>query len=179
MTAFDETLPIIAEILKRHKADLSDMDWLLVNRDLKGKIRLIAPVEVSESKLAPTLEEIAKELESRLGDRAYPAEYAILYDENREDACKGASLFPLEGFDNIEVADRLPVSERLSIALRIRSPPCRFLSVKRRWSFPSDAASALSWRKAKSPCTRMDLASPGLTPPCPGIVARIRMWTGL
>ncbi|MGI6783475.1 MAG: KGGVGR-motif variant AAA ATPase [Aminivibrio sp.] len=168
MTTFDEMLPIITEILKRHKTDLSNIDWLLVNRDLNGKVRLIAPVAVSEGKLARTLEGIAKELEGRLGARAYPAEYAILYDESREVACKGASLFPLEGFDNVEVADRLPVSGNwLSIASEDSGAPLVvFFSVKGgvgRSTAIAASALSLAQKGKKVLVLDMDLASPGLS----------------
>ncbi|MDI9370281.1 MAG: AAA family ATPase [Synergistota bacterium] len=168
MTTFDETLPIITEILKRHKAELSNMDWLLVNRDLKGKVRLIAPAAVSEDKLSRTLKGIAEELESRLGDRAYPAKYAILYDENDKDACKGASLFPLEGFDKIKVADRLPVSGNwLSIASEDSGAPIVvFFSVKGgvgRYTAIAASALSLAQNGKKVLVLDMDLASPGLS----------------
>lgn len=47
MLTFDEILPAIREALAGHAKALEGLEWLLVNRDLYGRVRLIAP-EVSQ-----------------------------------------------------------------------------------------------------------------------------------
>ena len=43
MTTFDQILPIATEVLAAHHDTLAPLEWLIVNRDLNGRVRLIVP----------------------------------------------------------------------------------------------------------------------------------------
>lgn len=108
MLTFDEILPAIREALAGHAKALEGLEWLLVNRDLYGRVRLIAPEVSQENEIVRgALERLATELANWLGPHAYPAEAAILYESDRELACQGAATVPLEGLANVWLADRL------------------------------------------------------------------------
>lgn len=81
MTTFDRILPVTTEVLRANSAAVERLDWLLINRDLNAKVRLIAP-ESSEtdSSLRDFLDRLSGEVSGQLGPHAYPSGAAILYE---------------------------------------------------------------------------------------------------
>lgn len=96
MTTFDRILPLTAEVLAADRSALERLNWLLINRDLNAKVRLVAPegAEVDES-----LRSLLNKLAAQLGRHAHPPESAILFEASREAACHDAAAHQLEGFD--------------------------------------------------------------------------------
>ena len=169
MLTFDDTLPAIREAFAEHAKALEGLEWLLVNRDLYGRVRLIAP-EVSQENeiIRGTLESLAAELAQRLGPHAYPANAAILYESDRELACQGAATVPFEGFANVWLADRLATEgDWARIAPETQGPPrIVFFSIKGGVG-RSTALAATAWWLAQAGkrvlVLDLDLESPGLS----------------
>lgn len=133
MLTFDDILPAIKEILVAHTDALEGMEWLLINRDLNGRVRLIAPETVQKEEAArAALERLAGTVAERLGPHAYPSASAILYEADRELACQGAATVPLEGHANVWVVDRLATEGNWTkIAPETRGAPrIVFFSIK-------------------------------------------------
>jgi hypothetical protein len=108
MTTFDQILPNVTEVLRKHKASLSAIEPLFINRDLNGRVRLVANESVrTDEQARQTLASIARALQERLGYHAHPVENTILFEADMDVACAGASVFPLEGFETVSIIDRL------------------------------------------------------------------------
>lgn len=169
MTTFDAILPHITSILRHHVTALPCIGQLFINRDLNGRVRLIVDDKVQGNALAMhTLTTIAHAVENGLGPHAYPAQSAILYEADLELACAGATVFPLEGFETVQVIDRLATeSHWTSIApLSQGAPRIVFFSIKGGVG-RSTALAACAWVLAqegkKVLVLDLDLESPGLS----------------
>ena len=87
MTIFDQILPITTKILTGHRDTIASLEWLIVNRDLNGRVRFIIPEQAREDEtLRAGVEAIYQELAKRLAPHAYQANVGVLYEETREDA---------------------------------------------------------------------------------------------
>lgn len=182
MTTFDQILPLVTEILKQHAAWLEQVEWLVVNRDLYGKVRLVLPeaLEVGESiqlgassSDAPpiggtALASLLSTLSERLESHSYPAAVSVLFEASRSVACGGASTFVLDGFTNVWVADRLATeADWANIApVSDGAPRIVFFSIKGGVG-RSTALAATAWRLAQTGkrvvVLDLDLESPGLS----------------
>lgn len=108
MITFDQILPVVTSTLREHQDITNSVGWLLVNRDLNGRIRLIIPESIeSNVVLKDQVDKLVVVLAERLPPHAYPADAMILYEENMDFACRGAATFLLEGFSNVWLTDRL------------------------------------------------------------------------
>ena len=108
MTTFDQILPIVTEVLAAHHDTLAPLEWLILNRDLNGRVRLIVPEQTRENEVQRAgIEAIYQALAERLVPHAYAASMGVLYEATQEDAQQGASSYPLNGFDRVWVVDRL------------------------------------------------------------------------
>lgn len=170
---FDQIIPEIKEHFKIHQDStnvlMDGLDWLLINRDLNGRVRLIAPESSAknENSLA-TINLMAKSLSDKLGAHGYPAESVLLFETERETACDGATVFPLEGFPKIWFVDRLATEgDWASIAEESRGAPrIVFFSIKGGVG-RSTALAASAWSLAQAGkrvlVLDLDLESPGLS----------------
>jgi hypothetical protein len=166
---FDEILPAMKEILDANINALKGLKWLLINRDLNGRVRLIAPHTAQEVEAdRATLKRLADSMAERLGPHAYPPDSAILYEIERDPACQGAAPIPLEGHDNVWLVDRLTTeSNWAQIAPGSKGPPrIVFFSIKGGVG-RSTALAATAWRLAQEGkrilVLDLDLESPGLS----------------
>lgn len=92
MTTFDELLPVASAVLTANRTFVDRLEWLLINRDLNSRVRLIAPATVGECDAQRSaLVAIAEELSTKFGPHAYVPESMVLYESEREIACRGAS----------------------------------------------------------------------------------------
>lgn len=169
MLTFDDILPTIKEIIAAHTDTLEGLEWLLINRDLYGRVRLIAPDTVQEEDAArEALEKLAVIVAEQLGSHAYPLDSAILYEADRELACQGAATALLEGFANVWVVDRLATeSNWAQIESKTKGPPrIVFYSIKGGVG-RSTALAATAWWLAQAGkrvlVLDLDLESPGLS----------------
>ncbi len=108
MTTFDKILPAAAEVLTAKAVLVAQLDWLVINRDLNGRVRFIVPEKIeSNLELKAQVEALYQALAERIATHTYPVATGILFEANVDDACAGGTWFPLEGFDKVWVVDRL------------------------------------------------------------------------
>lgn len=169
MITFDEILPLICKVLNNYKKRLAELGTLLINRDLNGRVRLIADNKISGNyKLKEMLQSIANDLSGRLGKHAYPASQTILYESDLDLACRGAVSFMLDGFENVHVLDRLVTDTDWTHIVRQSSaaPKIVFFSIKGGVG-RSTALAATAWALAQAGkrvlVVDLDLESPGLS----------------
>jgi hypothetical protein len=166
-------------MLDAHQADVKRIDWLLINRDLYGRVRLIAPETARKDDASRTaLETLAVTMAERLGAHAYPPDLAILYEAYKKLDFHGAAAFRLEGHgaaafrleghDNVWLVDRLATeSNWASIAPESTGAPrVVFFSIKGGVG-RSTAVAACAWKLAQLGkrvlILDLDLESPGLS----------------
>ncbi len=169
MTTFDQILPITTEVLEAHRNTVALLDWLIINRDLNGRVRFIAPQQSCEDEGQRTaVEAIYQALAERLGPHAYRTDAGVLYETTQEQARHGASGYALNGFDQVWVVDRLAteanwvrIAPETDGALRIV-----FFSIKGGVG-RSTALAATAWQLAQTGkrvlVLDLDLESPGLS----------------
>lgn len=169
MTTFDQILPVASEVLMAHSGLVIKLDWLLLNRDLNSRVRLIAPVAVeADQTLHAELMALARSLAAKLGPHAYPPEVSVLFEESRELASEGGSACALDGFSQVWVVDRLATeADWARIAPESNGAPrVVFFSIKGGVG-RSTALAATAWHLAQSGkrvlVLDLDLESPGLS----------------
>ena len=169
MTTFDDILPIAREVLSKHGNLLAQVEWLLINRDLNGRVRLVVP-DAAEGDVhkRSLIAGLAAELSARLALHAYPAGSTVLYEASLEQACQGASTYALGGLDKVWVVDRLATGANWAhIEPETQGPPrIVFFSIKGGVG-RSTALAATAWSLAQSGqrvlVLDLDLESPGLS----------------
>ena len=169
MTTFDQILPITTEVLAAHSDKIGQLEWLVINRDLNGRVRFIAPERSRENETQRVdIETVYQALRERLASHAHAAGSGILYEASRELTCQGASLFTLSGFDNVWVVDRLATEANWAhIAPETEGiPRIVFFSIKGGVG-RSTALAATAWHLAQEGkrvlVLDLDLESPGLS----------------
>lgn len=169
MTTFDQILPLANCVLKNRQGEIQQLEWLLVNRDLNGRVRFIVPESVeSNTTLRSQVEGLYRELADRIWPHAYQGGVGILFEPMKEQACQGASAFPLEGYNNVWVIDRLATESRWEL-IADEAPGARrivFFSIKGGVG-RSTALAASAWALARQGkrvlVFDLDLESPGLS----------------
>jgi hypothetical protein len=170
---FDRILPAVQEWLQVHSGSITDFlsnedDWLLVNRDLNGRVRLILADRMKESPLRELWDHLASNLMQRLGPHAYPHNAGILFEASREQACQGATSYLVDGFTKVWVVDRLATEANWThIEPETHGVPrVVFFSIKGGVG-RSTALAATAWHLAQAGkrvlVLDLDLESPGLS----------------
>lgn len=174
MLTFDQILPAVTDCLAAYRQWLQTVDWVLINRDLYGRIRLVLPealrpnVHGLPAQMAEEVSTLAATLEQRLGPHGFQAAAAVLFEADRQVACQGASTFLLEGFKNVWVADRTASEgDWAHIAPETTGAPrVVFFSIKGGVG-RSTALAATAWHLAQAGkrvlVLDLDLESPGLS----------------
>lgn len=169
MITFDQILPITTEILETYRNTLARLEWLIINRDLNGRVRFIAPQRSREDEaLRIAVESIYQALSGRLGPHAYRTDMGVLYEATQAQALHGASGYALNGFEQVWVADRLATEANWArIAPETDGAPrIVFFSIKGGVG-RSTALAASAWQLAQVGkrvlVLDLDLESPGLS----------------
>jgi hypothetical protein len=169
MTTFDRILPIAKEVLGAHREVLFQLDWLLINRDLNGRVRFILPECIEANDVQrPQVEELYQAVAGRIAPHAYPVASGILYEPDREQACQGTAAFLLTDFENVWVIDRLATESRWEAIAEVApgAPRIVFFSIKGGVG-RSTALAASAWALARQGkrvlVLDLDLESPGLS----------------
>lgn len=169
MTTFDQIPSIVAEVLTAHRDTLAQLKWLIINRDLNGRVRLIAPEPAREDEVQRAdIEAIYRALAECLAPHAYQASVGVLYEATQEDALQGASSYPLNGFDQVWVVDRLATEANWACIAPETTGASRvvFFSIKGGVG-RSTALAATAWHLAQAGkrvlVLDLDLESPGLS----------------
>jgi|GEM_PF-214380 len=171
---FDRILPSVQDWLQTHAASLNDLmnhedDWMIINRDLNGRVRLILPERFeADDDINSLWEPLDRSLMGRLGRHGYPTESSILYETDRERVCRGASAYELAGARKVWLVDRLASEANWTrIAPETQGPPrIVFFSIKGGVG-RSTALAATAWSLAQAGkrvlVLDLDLESPGLS----------------
>lgn len=170
---FDLILPAVHKWLEAHSDSLNDLlsneeDWLLINRDLNGRVRLILPERIKESDRRSLWDSLASNLMQRLGKHAYPQNVEILFETNRGRALHGATSYLVGAFTNVWMVDRLATEANWArIAPETKSVSrIVFFSIKGGVG-RSTALAATAWSLAQKGkrvlVLDLDLESPGLS----------------
>lgn len=170
---FDLILPTVEKWLQTHKGSLSDFlsnqeDWLIINRDLNGRVRLILPERIRDSEQSGLWNELASRLMGRLGKHAHPQNVNILFETSREQVCQGATSYLVDGFTKVWVVDRLATEANWTHIAPEAEGASRivFFSIKGGVG-RSTALAATAWHLAQAGkrvlVLDLDLESPGLS----------------
>ncbi|MDR2028391.1 MAG: ParA family protein [Treponema sp.] len=168
MKTFDEILPAVRKSLEEEAGNLAKIGKLIINRDLNGLVWLVADERIendakAQNALAAVVRRIAGRLESR-----FPETNNVLYESSPDAVLRGTPHFPLEGFPEVIIADRL-IAEN---DWRSIAPPASgasrivFFSIKGgvgRSTALAAAAWALAEEGKKVMVLDLDLESPGLS----------------
>lgn len=169
MTTFDQILPKVVLVFAEFSEFIKSIDWLLVNRDLNGRVRLIVPESLeTDQSLRQSATDLAERLVADLAPHVHLVPDMFLFEANREQACQGAASYRLDEFDTVWVVDRLATEANWTqIAPESQSVPrVVFFSIKGGVG-RSTALAATAWRLAQSGkrvlVLDLDLESPGLS----------------
>ena len=169
MSTFDEIIPALREVLADHTEFLHQVRPVYVNRDLNGRVRLIVSAKWEKEQSAlDELASISHQMLERIGKHAFPSEQAILFEESPEDVAFGSPVFPLEGFADVLLIDRLATQGNWStIALpSTEAPRVVFFSIKGgvgRSTAIAATAGSLAQSGQRVLVLDLDLESPGLS----------------
>lgn len=170
---FDLILPIVSAWLQTHHVSLGKLlsnaeDWLLVNRDLNGRVRFILPERFSEGDPRLLWDALVLTLMKQLGKHAHASSAQVLFEANREQALQGASSYLIDGFTNIWLVDRLATQANWAHITPKAAGKERvvFFSIKGGVG-RSTALAAAAWHLAQAGkrvlVLDLDLESPGLS----------------
>ncbi len=167
MTTFDEILPKIGAILKRRARGLSGLkNPLVVNRDLKGRVCLVASEKDRNKNI---LEPLSVELARVLAPHAFPPDRMILFERDISTFVREAQAVPQwDDLPQVLLVDRLAMEGDWG---RVEHPETRalrvvFYSVKGGVG-RTTALAAAAWHLAnlghRVLVVDLDLESPGLS----------------
>jgi hypothetical protein len=169
MTTFDQILPLTQGVLQQQRDLVTNLKWLVINRDLNGRVRFILPESVSDDdRLRQKAEALYADLAERIQPHAYPVESGLLYESSRDTVCANAASYPLEDFPNVWVVDRLATESNWSVIEEETQWPPRivFFSIKGGVG-RSTALAICAWKLAQEGrrvlVLDLDLESPGLS----------------
>lgn len=169
MTTFDQILPRTRSTLEHHQVTVEQLEWLVINRDLNGRVRFIVPEGVrANDTLRTTVEVMYRKLAIDIAPHAYHPDVGVLYEGTQEQAKQGASSYVLDGFPQVWVVDRLATEANWAhIASETKGVPrIVFFSIKGGVG-RSTALAATAWHLAQAGkrvlVLDLDLESPGLS----------------
>ncbi|MEA9421994.1 ParA family protein [Aeromonas sanarellii] len=167
MSTFDDILPHVVRVLNARRAEVEPLAWLLINRDLNGRVRLIAPDALSMAE-RERLTALYRDLAAAIAPHAFSEEAGILYEPSSDLACQGVTAYPLAGFMNVRFVDRLASESRWESIASVAQgvPRVVFFSIKGGVG-RSTALGASAWALARQGkrvlVLDLDLESPGLS----------------
>ncbi|MEY4978134.1 MAG: hypothetical protein RLZZ352_404 [Pseudomonadota bacterium] len=169
MTTFDDILPQLAVIFQAHAEAIQRMAPVYVNRDLNGRVRLIVAAQWQEDpQVQAALHTVAQRMLEDLGAHAFPANQAILFEDNMDGIERGCFVAPLADTAGVWVIDRLATEGNWSTIAPVSSaaPRVVFFSIKGGVG-RSTAMAAAAWSLAQQGqrvlVLDLDLESPGLS----------------
>ncbi|QEP44750.1 ParA family protein [Ectothiorhodospiraceae bacterium BW-2] len=169
MSTFDQILPSVRDVLSSFNGDLKKLGPIIINRDLNGRVRMVLEeVQHGKAKTAALINAIVRALVERLGVHGFPVERMVLFESSLEAVKRGAPSFPLEGFADVTVVDRLASETDWAKITPISSgaPRIVFFSIKGGVG-RSTASAVAAWSLAQSGKRVMvmdlDLESPGIS----------------
>jgi hypothetical protein len=169
MTTFDRIIPAVSEVLQGHKNALAASLKIYINRDLNGRVRIVADERMqAEPEIKGTLDKIASELHSRLGPHAFAPERMILWEHDPSSLFAGQSTLEINDVPSVRLVDRLATEGDWSkiAPVSLKTPRIVFYSIKGGVG-RSTALAAVAWGFAEQGksvlVVDLDLESPGLS----------------
>jgi hypothetical protein len=165
MNTFDSILPRLRQIFESNEPALAKVRPLVVNRDLFGRVRLVAD---EKHKKSESLKALAEAIHEDIVHHSFPPENAVLFEPDIDEFIENNRSFPLDGIEGVHVIDRLATETDWAQIAPSSEPPPRivFYSVKGGVG-RSTALAATAWRLAekglKVLVLDLDLESPGLS----------------
>jgi hypothetical protein len=106
MITFDQVIPVISQILQENRAIVEKFEWLVINRDLNGKIRFIIDRKF-ESDFDTNHEHWLEEVCRAIEPHGYPPKQMVLFESSRDAAIQRRPHFALGDAGDVTVVDRL------------------------------------------------------------------------
>lgn len=166
---FDEIVPTAQTVLNKYRALVEQLDWLLINRDLNGRVRLIAPQSLfTNTRLLQDMQALTVDLSHKLAPHTTDPESIFIFEADKDIACSGGASFAMNGFSNVWVVDRQATEASWTqIAKESEGAPrIVFFSIKGGVG-RSTALTATAWDLAQKGkrvlVLDLDLESPGLS----------------
>lgn len=166
MNTFDTILPEIEKILRSHGAGLSAIGEMLINRDLNGRVRLVAD---TTAKSKPEIKALSTAISGALGAHGFSPDKQFLFESDLEELRQGCPCYkPYDDFQSVWVIDRLVSETDWSSVAPITKgvPRIVFYSIKGGVG-RSTATAVAAWHLAQQGKRVMvldlDLESPGLS----------------
>lgn len=167
MITFDEILPLSLKIIEENRQFITKLEWLVINRDLNGKIRLVAPENIINNEdQVESLQKLSEAFSESLLNHYHNTK--IIYEEDIKNVSSGAHMIQLGGFTNVFMADRYANESSWSDIAPITSgvPRVVFFSIKGGVG-RSTSLAATAWHLAQRGLRvlvlDLDLESPGLS----------------
>lgn len=169
MTTFDDIIPRLENVFRRFQHAVQVLVPMVINRDLNGRVRLIVEEARAQDESAVlSLKEIAEAVSDALGPHGFPAEHAVLVEQDVAQLLRETANFQLSDLDGVYVVDRLAASsDWLTIEPQASAVPrVVFFSIKGGVG-RSTALAASAWSLAQQGkrvlVVDLDLESPGLS----------------
>nr|WP_314983428.1 P-loop NTPase [uncultured Pantoea sp.] len=167
MITFDETLSLSSNIVEENHDLILELDWFVINRDLNGRIRLVAPDNIlNDHDKMESLQKISEIFSQKLLNHYHNG--SILFEDNIDNVTNGAHIIALDGYKNVFMADRYANESSWSEIAPVTSgvPRVVFFSIKGGVG-RSTSLAATAWHLAqkglKVLVLDLDLESPGLS----------------
>jgi len=166
---FDQILGIVQQALTPYSAVLATAEWWFINRDLFGRVRLIAPAaQQAALEASEAFRALTRALSEPLGAHGYPADVIVLFEDEPETVLDGTTAFELDGFPGVRVVDRLASESDWGHVAEVSTGPPRivFHGIKGgvgRSTAIAVTAAVLAERGHRVIVVDLDLASPGLS----------------
>lgn len=166
MSTFDTILPEIEKVLSSHKAALTAIGELIINRDLNGRVRLIAHASIENK---PETQLLASAISTVLGNHGFSPEKMFLFENDLEKLRLGVPCYqPFIGIESLWVIDRLVSETDWSRVNEISEGAPRIVFYSIKGGVGRSTATAISaWHLAQQGkrvmALDLDLESPGLS----------------
>lgn len=166
MPTFDQTPELLSRLLQSQQG-IADLPRFFFNRDLTGRVRIVAEEGASEA-ARRRFESLAEKLAAQLGRHAYPLEQAIVYEDQYDHFFDSPARLRLEGPDEAYLVDRVATEGSWAHISEESDGPPRivFFSIKGgvgRSTALAATAVHLSKQNKTVLAVDLDLESPGLS----------------
>ncbi|MFP3043698.1 AAA family ATPase [Treponema primitia] len=169
MILFGQLEKAIENILNQYLQLMGSLDWLVINRDLNGKIRLITDQKKEKDfDNNPDLISLVKTIADTIQPHGYTSDKMVLFESKLKDAVQGAPNFKLKNFPNVTFVDRLLSVSDWSFITPVSKgiPRIVFFSIKGgvgRSTALAVTARHLAEKGKKVMVIDLDLESPGIS----------------
>lgn len=171
MITFDDIEPQLVSLLQAHRESLAPLGPMLINRDLNGRVRIIAQEDrVTDDAGRAAMDTVAADMRKKLGAHVAPEGSLILYEADLDAVAASGLSRPLaEDLPGYRIVDRLATGTRWATVEEPSDGAARrivFFSIKGgvgRSTALAACARHLAQGGRKILVVDLDLESPGLS----------------